>query len=76
MIVCHCNIIRREEIVDAVKAMHGRGAAVPLTPHGVYRELKNYGKCCGCYPAVESLIANILAELGGNTLQNAEPVRA
>ncbi len=72
MIVCHCNLIRRDEIVDAVKALLGRGGTTPPTPHGVYRELKNSGKCCGCFPAVESLISNILAETGDDPIASAE----
>lgn len=76
MIVCHCNLIRRDEIVDAVKTLHGRGGNAPLTPHGVYRELKNSGKCCGCFPAVEKMISTILAEAAATALPQPEAICA
>ena len=70
MIVCHCNLIRRDEIVDAVKAISRRGKTA-MTPNCVYRELKNSGKCCGCFPAVESLISDVLGELRADALAGA-----
>ena len=61
MIVCHCNVIADTEIEAAVRAILARDPGAPLEPQWVYRELQKRGRCCGCFPQVERLVANLLA---------------
>ncbi len=61
MIVCHCNVIARRQIEDAVREILARDAGAPLNPQHIYRELGKRGKCCGCFPQVERVVEQMLA---------------
>jgi NAD(P)H-nitrite reductase large subunit len=56
MIVCHCNVITREEIVAEIEAMLSVDEWQLIVPLKVYHALEKRGRCCGCFPQVTSLI--------------------
>lgn len=62
MIVCHCNVLTRNEINEAIEGLIADDAYRLITPGVVYRELGKRGKCCGCFPQVVSLIVQRLEE--------------
>ncbi|MCU0832106.1 MAG: (2Fe-2S)-binding protein [Rhizobiaceae bacterium] len=56
MIVCHCNVITREEIVAEIEAMLAVDEWQLIVPLKVYHALERRGRCCGCFPQVTSII--------------------
>lgn len=60
MIVCHCNVIKRAEIVQATRDMLAADPAASLEPQSVYKELKRRGRCCGCFPTVRAIVLEVL----------------
>lgn len=62
MIVCHCNVILRTEIEEAVRRLLAADPGAPLEPQFVYRELRKRGRCCGCFPTVTAIVAELLAD--------------
>ncbi|MBJ3774600.1 (2Fe-2S)-binding protein [Acuticoccus mangrovi] len=62
MIVCHCNVIVKAEIEDAVRRILAEDPAGRLEPQYVYRELQKRGRCCGCFPSVNRIVDELLAE--------------
>lgn len=62
MIVCHCNVLTKAMINDAIEGLIDDDPYQLITPGVVYRELGKRGKCCGCFPQVVSLIVQRLEE--------------
>ncbi|UOM37204.1 bacterioferritin-associated ferredoxin [Acuticoccus sp. I52.16.1] len=62
MIVCHCNIIKRTEIREAVRSILAADPSGRLEPQYVYRELQKRGRCCSCFPLVSSIVEEMLQE--------------
>ncbi|WP_075222856.1 (2Fe-2S)-binding protein [Acuticoccus yangtzensis] len=62
MIVCHCNIIKRNDIREAVHAILAADPSGRLEPQYIYRELQKRGRCCSCFPLVASIVDEMLAE--------------
>ncbi|XWN29616.1 MAG: hypothetical protein ROR55_19235 [Devosia sp.] len=60
MIICHCNVILRQEIESAVCRILADDPAGRLEPQFVYRELERRGRCCGCFPTVERIVDEVL----------------
>lgn len=60
MIVCHCNIIKRAEITQAVRDILAADPSAPLEPQHIYKELQKRGQCCGCFPAVRNIVCDVL----------------
>lgn len=61
MIVCHCNFITRADIEGAVRAILREDPSARLEPQFVYAHLRKRGKCCGCFPNAERVVADMLA---------------
>ena len=62
MIVCHCNVLTKAVITDAIEALVAEDPYRLITPGLVYRQLGKRGKCCGCFPQVVGLIVKRLEE--------------
>ncbi|MEM6761384.1 MAG: hypothetical protein AAF615_00775 [Pseudomonadota bacterium] len=60
MIVCHCNVILRAEILTVAETLLAADPGAPLEPRHIYRELEKRGRCCGCYPTVMKIIDDFL----------------
>lgn len=56
MIVCSCNIIRKDEIEGVIIGLLKQNAWRLITPGLVYNAMKKRGKCCGCFPALINVI--------------------
>ena len=62
MIVCHCNVLTRATINEAITSLLERDPYQLITPGRVYGELGRRGKCGGCFPQVVGLIVERLEE--------------
>ena len=62
MIVRQCNIIKRAEIREAVRAILAADPSGRLEPQYIYRELSKRGRCCSCFPTVASIVEEMLQE--------------
>lgn len=62
MIVCHCNVILRAEIQDTVRTILSADPSAPLEPQYIYRELQKRGRCCSCFPSVETIVTELLED--------------
>ena len=62
MIVCHCNVLSKAVITDAIEELVAADPYRLITPGLVYRTLGKRGKCCGCFPQVVGLIVKRLEE--------------
>lgn len=60
MIVCHCNVIKRAEIESSIRELLAEDPSACLRPQSVYKMLQKRGKCCGCFPQVESIVETVL----------------
>jgi NAD(P)H-nitrite reductase large subunit len=58
MIVCHCNVITREEIVAEIEAMLAVDEWQLIVPLKVYHAMEKRGRCCGCFPQVTAIIVD------------------
>jgi bacterioferritin-associated ferredoxin len=78
MIVCHCNFITRADIEGAVREILAEDPSARLEPQFVYARLQRKGKCCGCFPQAESVIADYLTaamkEVDGAGLAAVSPL--
>jgi len=70
MIVCSCNFITREEIVDVITGFLGVDEWQLITPGMVYHAMAQRGKCCGCFPGVIDIIIQTTSAFHRN---NATP---
>lgn len=62
MIVCHCNVLTKATINEAIDSLVDDDPYQLITPGLVYRRLQKRGKCCGCFPQVVDLIVQRLEE--------------
>ena len=62
MIVCHCNVLTKSVILEAIEELLDDDPYRLITPGVVYRHLGKRGKCCGCFPQVVGLIVSSLEE--------------
>lgn len=62
MIVCHCNVILRDEIRRAARRILAADPSGSLEPQSIYRELQKKGRCCSCFPTVAALVTELLGE--------------
>jgi bacterioferritin-associated ferredoxin len=62
MIVCHCNVLTKATISEAIEDLIDEDPYQLITPGLVYRQLGKRGKCCGCFPQVVDLIVQRLEE--------------
>lgn len=60
LIVCHCKVVKRAQIVEAVRDLLAADPSAPLEPQHVYKELQRRGRCYGCFPTVRSIVVEIL----------------
>lgn len=60
MIVCHCNVITRDDIKEAVRSLLDRDPWAYVTPNAVYEELGKRGKCFGCYSVAIDLVIDLI----------------
>ena len=56
MIVCHCNVISRADIVSVIQTMLADDEWQLIVPLKVYHALEKRGRCCGCFPQVTDII--------------------
>lgn len=62
MIICHCNVLTKDVILEAIDELIDEERYQLITPGLVYRQLGKRGKCCGCFPQVVGLIVSSLEE--------------
>lgn len=62
MIVCHCNVLTKQAITQAIEELVSADRFRLITPGLVYKQLGKRGKCCGCFPQVVGLIVARLEE--------------
>ena len=69
MIVCQCNILSRHEIEEAVEKLLAEDPWRLIVPSTVYHAMRMRGRCCGCFPDVVEIIAEVTERMrpGGNT---------
>jgi NAD(P)H-nitrite reductase large subunit len=56
MIVCSCNLISKQEIVNTINDLLCADPWRLIVPGVVYHEMSLRGKCCGCFPGVVDII--------------------
>ena len=63
MIVCQCNILFRHEIERAVEQLLADDPWRLIVPSTVYHAMRMRGRCCGCFPDVVDIIAEVTARV-------------
>lgn len=63
MIVCQCNILSKGEIEAAVERLLKDDPWQLIVPSTVYHAIGQRGRCCGCFPDVVEIIAEVTARL-------------
>ena len=63
MIVCQCNILTRGEIESAVERLLEEDPWRLIVPSTVYHAMRQRGRCCGCFPDVVAIIAEVTARV-------------
>ena len=58
MLVCSCNIIVKDEIVEVIRGFLDEDRWTLITPSRVYHEMEKRGRCCGCFPNVINIIVS------------------
>lgn len=61
MIVCQCNILSKREIEAAVERLLADDPWRLIVPSTVYHAMAQRGRCCGCFPDVVEIIAEVTA---------------
>ncbi|ODN72380.1 (2Fe-2S)-binding protein [Methylobrevis pamukkalensis] len=56
MIVCHCNVISRDDLERTVDELLAEDPLRMLTPGLVYMTMGKRGRCCGCFPNAIAVI--------------------
>lgn len=69
MIVCHCNIITRQQIEEVVDRLLADDPYAVITPGRIYHRLGKRGRCCNCFP----LVVQILVERVDRQRDGGEP---
>lgn len=59
MIVCQCNILSKAEIEAAVEKLLAEDPWRLIVPSTVYHAMRIRGRCCGCFPDVIEIIAEV-----------------
>jgi bacterioferritin-associated ferredoxin len=59
MIVCQCNFMSRAEIESAVERLLNEDPWRLIVPSTVYHAMGQRGRCCGCFPDVVEIIAEV-----------------
>jgi len=57
MIVCHCNVVSKQEIVETIHDFLHHDPWQLVVPLQVYHALQKRGRCCGCFSGVVDIIA-------------------
>lgn len=70
MIVCHCNVLKRNQIEEAIVELLDADPWRLIVPVQVYHAMNRRGRCCGCFPDVVDLIVETTAAYH---LRNATP---
>ncbi|MEM8796446.1 MAG: (2Fe-2S)-binding protein [Pseudomonadota bacterium] len=68
MIVCHCNVIAKDEIVAVIHDFLDDDPWQLIVPLKVYHALEKRGKCCGCFPNVIGIIIEVVTAYHENSL--------
>ncbi|OCW58627.1 (2Fe-2S)-binding protein [Hoeflea olei] len=63
MIVCQCNLLSTAEIEAAVERLLAEDPWRLIVPSTVYHAMGRRGRCCGCFPDVVALIAEVTARM-------------
>jgi bacterioferritin-associated ferredoxin len=80
MIVCSCNILTRERILETAERLAREQPNRPLTPARVYRALGMRAQCTVCFVAVRRILAEsgllitCPEPLGSGAEDEADPV--
>ncbi len=56
MLVCSCNFITEQEIVDTINGLLDEDCWQLIVPAKVYHAMEKRGRCCGCFPNVIDII--------------------
>lgn len=56
MLVCSCNLIVKDEIVEVIRGFLDEDRWTLITPSRVYHEMGKRGRCCGCFPNIINII--------------------
>ncbi len=62
MLVCSCNFITDDEIIDAIRRLLDKDCWQLIVPAKVYHALSRRGRCCSCFPDVIDLIVRTTAD--------------
>lgn len=63
MFVCQCNFLSRAEIEAAVAKLLAEDPWQLIVPSKVYHAMRIRGRCCGCFPEVVAIIAEVTQRL-------------
>jgi len=66
LIVCQCNILSRHEIEMAVEHLIADDPWRLIVPSTVYHAMRIRGRCCGCFPDVIEIIAEVTERMRPN----------
>lgn len=61
MIVCQCNVLKRQEIEETIIELLDEDAWRLIVPVQVYHAMNKRGRCCGCFPNVVDIIVEVTA---------------
>lgn len=70
MIVCHCNVLKRNQIEETIVDFLDADPWRLIVPVQIYHAMNKRGRCCGCFPDVVDLIIETTAAYHQ---QNATP---
>lgn len=59
MFVCQCNFLSKGEIEAAVAKLLAEDPWQLIVPSKVYHAMRIRGRCCGCFPEVVAIIAEV-----------------
>jgi len=63
MFVCQCNLLPKGEIEAAVERLLTEDPWQLIVPSKVYHSMQIRGRCCGCFPEVVEIIAEVTARV-------------
>ncbi|MDP2733861.1 MAG: (2Fe-2S)-binding protein [Hoeflea sp.] len=66
LIVCQCNILSRHEIERAVESLIANDPWRLIVRSTVYHAMRIRGRCCGCFPDVIEIIAEMTERMRPN----------
>lgn len=56
MLVCSCNFITEQEIIETIDGLLDEDCWQLIVPAKVYHAMQKRGRCCGCFPNVVDII--------------------